>query len=429
MRKGYVNAIILLLLFIFSTGRAESQLDDNVWPMLHRDMFHTGSSPFGGPAVDKMIIRKIVDVQAGNASPIIGSDGTVYIGSQDGCVYAVDPAEHESICLFEAESPVEATPIIASDGSLYFAALSGSVYGLKPDGTQKWAPLLLGDTIKATPALGQNGVLYVAVEDNGGVLFAIDTETGSVLWEFALGDIGYLTPAIDQFGNIYAGTMQGSLFSISVTGTLRWRHDAGESIVASPVISPDGTVYIATASALHAFDGFDGALRWTYEPEAMVEGEPIPGTLASSPVLGPDGRIFFAGVEGDIHCIIEKDGSVTQQWSQTLDYPLLFGVKINALIFAAPLLDRNGVLYVRARQYTLEGDEQVVLYTLDVSSGEILGSFNEFEALDAAQASSQDTLLALGADATLYLVMSNGMLYVLGAEIDAYEVSGSIAQV
>ncbi|MCP4715482.1 MAG: hypothetical protein GY868_10220, partial [Deltaproteobacteria bacterium] len=47
----------------------------------------------------------------------------------------------------------------------------------------------------------------------------------------------------------------------------------------------------------------------------------------------------------------------------------------------------------------------------------------------AAQASSQDTLLALGADATLYLVMSNGMLYVLGAEIDAYEVSGSIAQV
>ena len=73
------------------------RLTDNViaagpgdWWMFHHDAQHTGLSAFTGPAIRTEVeichTGKLID-----SSPALGADGTIYVGSDDGNLYALTP--------------------------------------------------------------------------------------------------------------------------------------------------------------------------------------------------------------------------------------------------------------------------------------------------------------------------------------------------
>jgi len=65
------------------------------------------------------------------SSPAIGVDGTVYIGSFDKKVYALDGKTGTKIWEFETGDRVTSSPSIGTDGIIYIGSYDGLAYALK----------------------------------------------------------------------------------------------------------------------------------------------------------------------------------------------------------------------------------------------------------------------------------------------------------
>ena len=72
------------------------------------------------------------------SSPAIGADGTIYVGSGDDNLYAVNPDGTQKWA-FPTGNYIESSPAIGADGTIYVGSDDDNLYAINPDGTQKWA--------------------------------------------------------------------------------------------------------------------------------------------------------------------------------------------------------------------------------------------------------------------------------------------------
>ena len=68
------------------------------------------------------------------SSPAIGSDGTVYVGSNDKKLYAINGKTGVKLWEFETgDRRVFSSPAIGSDGTVYVGARDKKLYAIKTD--------------------------------------------------------------------------------------------------------------------------------------------------------------------------------------------------------------------------------------------------------------------------------------------------------
>ena len=67
------------------------------------------------------------------SSPPIGSDGTVYVGSDDNKLYAINGKSGVKLWEFETGGFVFSSPAIGSDGTVYVGSGDGKLYAIKTD--------------------------------------------------------------------------------------------------------------------------------------------------------------------------------------------------------------------------------------------------------------------------------------------------------
>ena len=176
-------------------------------------------------------------------SPSIGKDGTVYIGSNDGYLYAIHPNGTLKWKYYGGGPKGIGSASIAKDGTIYTGGTSGYLYALYPNGTLKWK-VLTGWIGQSTPAIAEDGTIYVCDLDYCR-LYSIATN-GTVNWYYHVGDDILTSPAIDSQGVIYFASYDNYLYAVNKNGTLRWRFQAAsQGIESSPVIASDGTIYIS----------------------------------------------------------------------------------------------------------------------------------------------------------------------------------------
>jgi predicted small lipoprotein YifL len=65
--------------------------------------------------------------------PAIGSDGTVYVGSQDNMLYAINGKSGVKLWEFETGDNVSSSPVIGSDGTVYVGSDDNKLYAIKTD--------------------------------------------------------------------------------------------------------------------------------------------------------------------------------------------------------------------------------------------------------------------------------------------------------
>jgi len=68
-----------------------------------------------------------------SSSPAIGSDGTVYVGSEDKKLYAINGKSGDKLWEFETGGGVFSSPAIGSDGTVYVGSKDKKVYAIKTD--------------------------------------------------------------------------------------------------------------------------------------------------------------------------------------------------------------------------------------------------------------------------------------------------------
>ena len=145
-----------------------------------------------------------------DSSPALGMDGTVYVGSFDSNLYAINP-DGAMEWAFPTGASIWSSPAIGTDGTLYVGSSDFGLYAINPEGGLKWS-LLSDGPVLSSPAIGKNGTLYIGSDDRN--LYAISPE-GTMKWFFATGGLVQSSPTIGEDGTVYVGSDDGNLYAIN----------------------------------------------------------------------------------------------------------------------------------------------------------------------------------------------------------------------
>lgn len=153
----------------------------------------------------------------------------MYVGCRDNKVYAVDPQGNKK-WVFPTGGYVDSSPAIAPDGTIYAGSVDKKLYAINPaDGTKKWEYTTLGMVI-SSPAVAADGTVIFGSDD--GWVYAVEPISGNLKWNFMAEKAVKSSPVIGEDGTVYIGEGNGNLYAIySNSGSLAkspwpmFRHD------------------------------------------------------------------------------------------------------------------------------------------------------------------------------------------------------------
>lgn len=173
------------------------------------------------------------------------------------------------------------SPLLAENGqdlTLYFGSSDGHLYALDgKTGALKWKFKTEG-VIHTSPAL-YNGKVYFGSWDT--YLYALDAASGKKIWKFKTGDKPGMTgiqasPAIDE-GHVYFGARDGFFYALNAeSGDMQWKYDAKGSWILSTAGIKDGVVYVGTSDSylLLALDAQSGKEKFRFKANGYVFSSP-----------------------------------------------------------------------------------------------------------------------------------------------------------
>jgi len=254
----------------------------------------------------------------------ITNTGTyVFVGSTDGNLYALT---QQGVCKWKYKTggAIYSSPVIGSDETIYVGSQDSCLYALTASGAHKWH-YRTGGPITSSPAISTNGVIYIGSAD--GCLYALDLATGKKKWSFQThGLITDSSPAIGPDGVVYIGSDDQCVYAVKPNGQLKWAYTTDGCVRSSPALSIDGnTVYVGSDDQrIYALNTLNGAQKWSYLTYKPVE---------SSPAVDAGEAIYIGSSDGILYAL-NADG--TLKWN----------LPTGAGIFSSPALGSDGTIYI-----------------------------------------------------------------------------------
>ncbi len=390
---------LLSVILLLSVGIVDAQLADSPWPMFHGSAQHGGLSPYNTSHINGTVKWVFETGNGIESSPVIGEDGTVYVGSHDGYLYAISqygklkwktkigtPIEKPG---YGGLSSTGSTPAIAKDGTIYIASRDQYLFAVSQEGKEKWKfPIGVAYDSWASPAIGEDGTIYMTSASPKGGVYAINPD-GTEKWHYNIEMGTSNSPAIGKDGAIYVGfptgTKTNALIVLNLDGTKKWELStkflestptiiddtvyigtytdeatgAGlyaisisnkkikwhltlpeKEIMTTPAIAKDGTIYFGTVYGKFYAANPNGTIKWSFDAEKE---------LSSSTAIGADGTIYFGSSHNGIFYALNPDG--TEKWHYDT----------KSSIASSPAIGSDGTVYVGAwnnKLYAFGGSPQ-----------------------------------------------------------------------
>jgi len=309
------------------------------WPKFRRDAAQTGATPL--TLTDDGAAPWVFRTGKGIfSSPVIGADGTVFVGSADRVFYALNP-DGTLKWSFETGEIIDSAALLDDRGRLYVGSGDGFLYALsQADGKELWRfqaddPSVNHAFIRwfeGNVAIAPDGTLVLG-NDNW-FIYGVDRDTGEMRWRFKVPDQTWSLPAVDlASGDLFVGNNNlllpaqlGNVFALDSQGRPRWRAGTLGTNAASPLLTPGGLVVLGGFDGyVHAFAAADGQERWSFGARDHVY---------ASPALHQDGSVIQAGADGTVYSLDASTGAV--RWAYDWGNPLR----------SSPAVDGAGNIYL-----------------------------------------------------------------------------------
>lgn len=331
---------------------------DEWWPMyLHDRVNQQHNEATTGPTAQVGVAWAVETGGTVRSSPAVVEE-TVYIGSNDGRLYALDMSTGEEEWTFETDGPVVSSPAVV-DGTVYIGSTDHTVYALDAEtGTKEWVFETDG-AVRSSPTVAETRQSSIhrllAIGSDDGRLYLLNAETGdqrdviydgepvvstaalfhgrgpSVWYAFgSTSSIRYHGQAEKGLTQRYRRAFPGPIHSSVTTpfspnspnqaffelfgtdeGTFHkfaeaippWRFDANGKIRSSPALANEVVYFGSSDHNLYAFEFSSGEERWRFETGGEVE---------SSPAVA-DGVVYVGS--GDQHVYALNTDSGEQLWA------------------------------------------------------------------------------------------------------------------
>jgi PKD repeat protein len=345
-----------------------------------------------------------------HVSPAVGDNGDIYVTSNTMNLHALSPSGNIRWTFDLAKDGVASgqqcsSPVVASDGTVYIGAgyatggTGAGLYAVHPDGSQKWYHLIwAGARIYYTPpaltpdghvvigSRGTNGGIHKIKQTdgtsdwytksptgsgvNGAVVVAKDNAVYSCLSNSATANFGIvktsaegvnlfqlgqpyyvsgIDPAIDADGTVYAASEQGVVAAYDpATGTNKWEATGYGKFDYSGIAlaESEATLYVGSSNVaspqLIALNKNNGNERWSYPTDAIIQ---------STPAVDANGIIHFADAGGNYYAL-NPDGTLKLKQS------------IGTKVWSSPVISDYGVLY-----FTVEDSGACKLVAIRINAG------------------------------------------------------------
>ena len=297
------------------------------------------------------------------SSPAVSDEGNVYACSEDGTVYALGADgselwEFETAGVGSASGAIFASPAIGTDGDVYIGSVyEPNLYALDSnDGSVKWVCHFEdvcdvnfgGNWPFASPVVAGDGTIYQTLLYNGpkrwiseyehagfwydARLYAIDPNNGEIIWDSNMSETARereeipdpnVEPEFYWFEQYYVEAFGEELhippYPHTDTRVMGWDwaryYRVSGSSFSSSALGPDGTIYVSFDDPyLRAVDP-NGSMKWVSRL-GMVGGP----TLA----VGSNGLIYAASHDGYLSVVNSSGEEVSRfKGEEGLSYPVI----------------------------------------------------------------------------------------------------------
>jgi len=321
---------IALWLWLLVSWQANAATTGEDWPMFRGGPALAGVA--GGKLPDRLELVWTFKTAASVKSSAAIVQDRVFIGSDDGNVYALALADGKKVWAFKTGGGVESSPLVM-EGKVFVGSGDGFVYALEAaTGKLAWkyetgdkvlgAPnsvkLNVGNGVgapAATPiASAAGGVLpdsrrdgrptFVLVGSYDFKLHCIDAITGRSNWVYETGNYINGSPAVAN-GQAVFGGCDGLLHVISLAEGKQVKEvEAGAYVAGSAAMADDRAYFGQYENEFLCVDLKAGKKVWTYHDRNFP--------YFSSPAVTP-AVVVFGGRDKRLHCVNRETGQAV--WS------------------------------------------------------------------------------------------------------------------
>ena len=294
------------------------------------------------------------------SSPLVDG-GVVYIGSNDGHLYAFDADTGAQRWRYPTQGAVTSSPRIA-DGTLYVGGQDGFLHAVDVrTGERRWATDT-GGPVHSSPAVAGN---LVAVGSRANKLLACDMRSGAVLWELVRGDWFNSSPTIVD-GVVYVGCRDHNVYGIdAATGEQRWQYTTSSTVDSSPRVVGQSVYIGGDDNKVRSLGARTGAWIWDFTAQKGI---------VSTPAVA-DGVLYVGSDDGSLYALEADTGR--QRWS----YPTAGGIRSSPLV-------TGGLVVV--------GSHDRFLHAVDAATGQVRWRFLTAGPIDDSSPAFADGLVYVG---------------------------------
>ncbi|MCL2220010.1 MAG: PQQ-binding-like beta-propeller repeat protein [Chitinispirillia bacterium] len=279
------------------------------------------------------------------SSPVTDGE-TVYIGSYDSTLYALDINTGKDIWRFKAGDEIEASPVIFGDAAL-IGDLGGNFFSVnRKDGTVNWR-FKVRDKIAGSANIieDKNFVIFGSYNDT---LYCLNINDGQPVWKYASGSYINGTAATDGKRVVFGGCDAGLHVINADDGTLIGKIDTESYIAGSAVINNNFAYVGSYGKKLLGINIEEMKIVWTYQNDSRQQ------PFVASPALR-DSFLIAPSRDNFVHCVNPADGK------------LIWKFAAKGAVDASPVIVGDKVV---------AGCGSGSLYLIELTSGKLIKSFD-----------------------------------------------------
>lgn len=229
----------------------------------------------------------------------------IFVGSEDGNLHAVLTKTGKLAWTLPVDHPIRSSPKVA-DGHVFFGCDDGFLYGVNILSMRRVLKVDAGIAVRSSPCV-LNDLIYFGNE--GGDFLCIDFR-GQTRWRFRAKRAITSSPLVMQ-GIVYFTSLDGSVYALDAkNGWVVWRYRMMKGSISSPCRAENYVIVGSADGNLYCLDANNAREIWKYQTNHQVSG---------SPTVHKD-LVYCGSADGNLYCLELKTGRL--RWKFATDRPI-----------------------------------------------------------------------------------------------------------